>query len=326
MSETDVTTEAQIVDVDDLDVFSNDFFGQKSIDKSSTKDNAEQEPTDEAEVVDTDAQETDVDLEDSATDEVVETPKKKTVQDRIDELVKQREDTKREADLRIEALRKEFEDKIAALQPKAPEVKAAAEPEPTDLNEDGSEKYPLGEFDPAYIRDLTRHTLEVERTRMNEKSKQEQFQLKEQEARQTLTNEWNGKLEAAKADYPDLIEKGKELLNNFSNLNTDYADYLGTVLMQMDKGPDVLYYLSNHPAEAATIINSGAQKATLALGRIEAKFIEADAQKQIAKPKVTNAPPPPPVRARGNNGAYMTAPDTDDLDAFEAQFFKKSRK
>jgi len=324
MSETEVTTEAQAIDTDDLDTFSNDFFGRKSEETSdSTTDNVEQEQVTETEAEDnTEAQTEETDEPEAKSETEEQAPKKKTVQDRIDELVKQREDTKREAQAQLEAMRKEFEEKLAALQPKAPEPKAATEPQPTDLNEDGTEKYPLGEFDPQYIRDLTRHTLETERLQAAQKAEQERVQRQEQEARQALTNEWNGKLEAAKTEYPDLIEKGQELLANFKDLPDAYADYLGTVIMQMDKGPDVLYYLSNHPAEAAQIVNSGAQKATLALGRIEAKFIEADAQKQAAKPIVSKAPPPPPVRARGTNGAFIVAPDTDDLDAFESQFFK----
>jgi len=91
----------------------------------------------------------------------------------------------------------------------------------------------------------------------------------------------------------------------------------------MDKGPDVLYYLSNHPEEANSIVNSGAQKATLALGRIESRFLKSE--QDAPKPKLTKAPAPPPrgAQARGTNGAYIAvAPDTDDLDAFEQEFFK----
>ena len=96
----------------------------------------------------------------------------------------------------------------------------------------------------------------------------------------------------------------------------------------MDKGPDVLYYLASNPEEARQIVNSGAQKATLALGRIEAKFLEVESKKSSAKPKVSKAPTPPPpnARARGANGAFISVqPDTDDLDAFEAAFFDKKK-
>lgn len=128
--------------------------------------------------------------------------------------------------------------------------------------------------------------------------------------------------------YPDFQEKGQALLNGFNHLEPSYAQYLSTVLMSMDKGPDVLYYLSNNPAEATSIVNSGAQKATLALGRIEAKFLEAEAAKVLQKPKTSKAPNPvpPQARTRGSNGAFISvAPDTDDLDAFSQEFFVKKK-
>lgn len=324
MSETQTTTEAVVEPLDDLDAFSTDFFGRKSAESEPASPGAEQDKEDEAEVEDTEAQDTEVDPNEDPEAEYKEAPpKKKTVQDRIDELVKQREDAKREGDARLEALRKEFEDKLAALQPKQPEKKTA-EPTPDDLKEDGTPKYDLGEFDPQYIRDLTRYTLEQERTQAAIKAEEENKARQQAQAQQTLAAEWNERVEVAKTEYPDFMEKGQALLNGFNNLDQGYAQYLSTVLMSMEKGPDVLYYLSNHPEEATKIVNSGAQRATLALGRIEAKFLEADAQKQLAKPKVSNAPAPPPVRARGTNGAFISvAPDTDDLNAFEKEFFKR---
>lgn len=322
MSETNVTTtEGQVVDTDDLDAFSNDFFGRKTDDEPATTGEAEQEPVEAGEVEETEAQ-----TEDDAPqveEEPAAKPVKKTAEDRINELVKQREDAKREGQAALDSLRKEFEEKLAALQPKALVPDASGEPTPADLKEDGTEKYPLGEFDPQYIRDLTRFTLETERNQAAAKAETERKQNEVAQTRQALTNDWNGRVEAAKAEYPDLIEKGQELMQNFNNLPTDYANYLSDVLMQMDKGPDVLYYLSNHPEEAIKIVNSGAQKATLALGRIESRFIEADAQKAQAKPKISKAPEPPAVRARGTNGAFMVSPDTDDLNAFEKSFFSK---
>lgn len=326
MSETDVqSTEAQVVDTDDLDAFSSDFFGQKPAEETPAPEtklaDAEQDDTEAAEVAETDAQEPEVDPEE---DEAPAPPKKKTTQDRIDELVRQREETRREAKAEIEAIRKEFAEKLAGLAPQTPHKPATAEPTPLDTLEDGTEKYALGEFDPQYIRDLTRYTLATERAQAATQAEEARKVTEETQARTALVSDWNQKLETAKTEYPDLVEKGQTLLDGFGDLDPNYAGYLSTVLMSMDKGPDVLYYLSNHPEEAAKLVNSGAQKATLALGRIEAKFLEADAQKLVAKPKISKAPTPPAVQARGTNGAFITvAPDTDNLNDFEAEFFRK---
>lgn len=321
MSETEVTTEAQIDITDDLDAFTNDFFGQKSSEEKpdTTKQVADQDEEDQPSV-DTDAQ-TDEEDEAELQSEVKEPPKKKTVQDRIDEVVRQREDLRRENAAELAKLRQELEDFKKSSTPVKPDV-TASEPTPDALDANGNSVYALGEFDPQYIRDLTRFTLQEERTKVQAEMAEAQKVSVATQEQQILQTQWNGRVETATQEYPDFVEKGQALLNNFNNLDQGYAGYLSNVLMQMDKGTDVLYYLSQHPEEAMTIVNSGAQKATLALGRIEARFLQSE--QNAPKPKITKAPPPPNVRTRGTNGAFISvAPDTDNLDDFEAAFFAK---
>ena len=329
MSETQVATDVVSSVTDDLDAFASEFFGGNKEDTPDANPEAEQETQTEDAEVETEAQSDELTDEDAAEAEVELAKPKSKVQERIDELVRQREETKREADAKIDAMRREFEEKLAALKPAEP-VKAApasAEPDPDSMDADGNPKYALGEFDPQYIRDLTRYTLNQERA-VAAQREAEQRQVQEYQQRVTQLQEgWTTKVESAKERYPDLVEKGQALLGGFANLEPAYSDYLTTVLQSMDFGPDVLYYLSNHPDEAHAIVNSGAQKATLALGRIEAKFVEADAQKKVAKPKISNAPPPPPVSARGTGSSTPSvAHDTDDLEAFEREFFKPRKK
>lgn len=335
-NDTDQTAETNVTE--DLDAFSNELFGQGvqvSHEGQQTEDDTEQEPDEDAsaevqEVVE-EVEETEEQPDPEGEEEYVEEPeqpKKKTVQDRINELVREREEAKREGDRKLEELRKEFEAKLAGLNPKEEAKPAEAnEPTPDDLNDDGTPKYDLGEFDPKYIRDLTRFTLEQERARINSESAKESEQAEQTKAQQEMVQAWNTKVESAVTQYPDFMEKGQQLVNSFSGLDESYGMYLTNLLMSMDKGPEVLYYLSNHPDEASQIVNSGAQRATLALGRIEAKFVET-AQQQTLKPKVSKAPPPPPAqaRARGSNGAFISvSPDTDDLDAFATEFFVKKK-
>ncbi|CAN5950629.1 unnamed protein product [Sphagnum jensenii] len=335
MSEQTANTEAQVDVTDDLDAFAKDFFGQKSAPaaKQEQQEDAKLEQEDQTETEadsSSDVQNTELTDEDEAEAEAElakPAPKKSKVQERIDELVKQREDLKRESERQLELVRKEFEAKLEALKPQQTAKTATDEPSPDALNEDGSPKYALGEFDPTYIRDLTRYTLEQERTQANIRAEQERQMRAQQEQESNLQKSWVEKLETSKQKYPDLIEKAQPLLDGFSSLNPDYANYLATVLKSMEYGPDVLYYLSNNAGEARTIVNSGAQKATLALGRIEAKFAEAEAQKLVAKPKISKAPPPPTASARGTGGSKQSVPpDTDDLDAFESMFFSGKRR
>lgn len=321
MSETEVTTENQEVDIDNLDTFSSEFFGQNKEKPAETKVEVEQEE-EPAEVKETEAQ-TDEEDEAELQEEVKDPPKKKaTVQDRINELVAQREEARREAAAEIAKVRQEFEDFKKSQTPATEQVAEAAEPAPDAVDKDGNPIYALGEFDPQYIRDLTRFTLNQERAKVEAETAESQRQNAANEQQQALQTGWNAKVTEATTEHPDFVEKGQALLNGFNDLPPAYAGYLTNILMSMDKGPDVLYYLSNHPEEAREIVNSGAQKATLALGRIESQFIKGE--QEAPKPKISKAPAPPQERARGTNGAFISvAPDTDDLDSFSAEFFRK---
>lgn len=333
---------------DDLDAFTAEFFGRNSeepeaeastnadtegeaeeVEEGAEPETAEAEQDQEEPGEETESQDQEEEDEEEEQPETPQPKGKPTVQERINELVRQREEAKREGEAKLEALRREFEEKLQALEskgPAKPEPKEAGEPTPDDLNEDGTLKYELGEFDPQYIRDLTKYTLNQERQALEAQAAEQAQQREAEAARVAMVTTWNEKVEEAQTNYPDFMEKGQELLGGFDNLESGYAQYLSELLMSMDKGPDVLYYLANNPNEAKQIVNSGAQKATLALGRIEAKFIEDAARKTLQKPRHSKAPPPPPAqaRARGANGAFVSvAPDTDDLDAFQKEFFAK---
>ena len=156
---------------------------------------------------------------------------------------------------------------------------------------------------------------------------QEEADRQEQEdQRAQLQAEWNDKLVPARERYPDFQEKGQNLVSAFEGIDPNYGEYLTTTLMNMEFGPDVLYYLANNMDEAHKIVQSGVAKATVALGRLEAKFAFANEEKQKARPKVSQAPTPPPA----NRGSAVAKPsieaDTDNLDDFEREFFKKARR
>jgi hypothetical protein len=333
---------------DNLDDFSADFFGQKQAEPepASSEDDAGDDTTetDAQEVEDTEtdtlADEDDSEEEDEGDEggeedssesdaEAKPEPKKKNrFQERIDELVGKEKAAERRAE-ELEAKLAELAAKLPQDEPKpAPKQVEAddTEPKPNDENEDGTAKYPLGEFDPNFIRALTKHTISYEREQALVQQKQELARQAEDKQKAELQSKWQEKLTPAQERYPDFVEKGQQLTDTFSGINEAYGEYLSATLMSMDYGPDVLYYLANNPDEASKIVNSGPNMATVALGRLEAKFADADETKQKARPKVSNAPAPP---GRVNKGSSVSRPsvkpDTDDLDAFETSFFKKKR-
>lgn len=65
------------------------------------------------------------------------------------------------------------------------------------------------------------------------------------------------------------------------------------IVMDLENGPAVAYYLGEHPDEARTISAMSERQAAIAIGRIEAK-LETPAPAPPPKPSVSKAPPPPP--------------------------------
>jgi hypothetical protein len=326
-----------------LDDFSADFFGQKQAEpepaSSEVDESDESTETDAQEVEDTEtdtlADEDDSDEdeggeEDSEESEAKPEPKKKNrFQERIDELVGKEKAAERKAEeleARLNELTAKLKQDEPAPAPKPVEVDET-EPQPDDTDEDGAAKYPLGEFDPRFIKALTKHTLESEREMLRNRDKQEQEQGLRQQQEAERQTAWQEKLTPAQERYPDFQEKGQQLVDTFNGISEEYGEYLSNTLMSMDYGPDVLYYLANNPDEASKIVGSGPNMATVALGRLEARFADADDIKQKARPKVSNAPAPP---GRVNKGSSVSRPsvqpDTDDLDAFETSFFKKGKR
>lgn len=320
-----------------LDDFEAEFFGRNDADPepaSSDEDVEDEDPDNDASTPEEESQEDEDDgLEDEADEheeeEPAPKPKKSRFQERIDELTgKAREAERREKAAldRIEAL----EAKLTKQEPEETKSnnKEVAGPAPDEVNEDGTDKYPLGEFDPNYIRDLTKFTLEQERNALREQEDAERKGRELQEAQEALQASWQEKIVPAQERYPDFREKSEGLLETFSGVEQSYGEYLAATIMDMDFGPDVLYYLANNVDEATKIVNSGPARATRELYHLEAKFAFANEEKEKARPKVSKAPAPPPT----NKGTAVAMPDipddTDNLDDFSRKFFtdKKGRR
>ncbi len=338
---TDTNTDFSVDASDDsnLDDFSADFFSAdkapvKADTEESDNGNATSHETDEADIEDegTETNEADEGDEGDETDETRPVKKKSRFQERIDDLtskLREQERLAKAADERLAAAIAKLESTATKAEDtqntNTPKIEGLIEPTADDTLEDGSPKYPLGEFDPKLLRDLTRFDRAVERAheeKVNAQTKAEQAQA---EKFNTLQVEWNGKVESAKEVYPDYVEKGQDLLNSLQDIPQDYAVYLTTSLMNMDYGPDVFYYLAEHPEEARDIVNSSPEKALTRLGRIEARFETAAQERSGKETKLrnTNAPPPAP-RNKGSNAQAPSVNLADaSLDDFEREFFRK---
>lgn len=333
MSDSDVTIDEQI-NTDDLDAFTDLFNGKTKVEPKEPEAPAEDtgEPADEVEK-EVETPEEDAPEEDPADDTVKDDdeedifrPKKKprTAKERIDELTR----------LRYEAERREA-DALRRLADIERERTPKPEPKPTQAVEDGAPSplamqngepvYPLGEFDPAFIRDLTRFYAQKESEAVNiQRQRQEQANA-QQAAAQKLQGDWDVKLNTVEKELPDLRPTLQTLQTELAGLDPDFGTYLAQTIMGMDDGPKVLYYLANNVDEAQKIIAAGPVNATIALGKLEDKIQRAQAKKteQATSQSRVSTAPKPPVTTRGTGSRAAVADDTDDLDAFEAKFFKR---
>lgn len=325
-----------------LDEFSADFF---SADKAPVKDTPEGSEDEEIASHETDETNTpdpedpednpdEADGDDEEPEEPVKGKKKSRFQERIDDLTAKIREGDRQKDDLANQLREAIARLDKAASPDDTQNKntntqktdrGLVEPTADDILEDGNLKYPLGEFDPKLLRDLTRYDRAIERAHEEEVAAQINAEREQAAKLNTLQTEWNSKVEVAKESYPDYVEKGQALLEVLGDVQPDYAVYLTQNLMSMDYGPDVFYYLSEHPEEARAIVNSSPEKALNRLGRIEARFeLAADERSgKETKLRTTNAPAPAPR----NKGSNAQAPRTNladaPLDDFEREFFRK---
>lgn len=335
------TVDENTVDIENnLEDFEKDFYGKKE-EAPATKDEpeevadeeAEEEVVEESEEVDDLAPEDEEANSDEEEEEEEPQPKKKkhSAQERINELTAKA----RQAEREVEALRREMETLKAVREKEEPEpLRTQLPPEapnPDALDKEGNPIYELGEFDPKYIRDLTKFTIAEETKKANEERAQQEWNEGVAAAQQELAEQWVEKVEKAEESIPTLREDITALTDTFESIDPNYGEYLAMTIMQCDNGPEIMHYFSNNIGEAQKIVAAGPAAATLAIGRLEAMFTkqpstEQDEQKRNNKKKVSNAPTPPEGGARGVHGRQVIRPDTDNLEAFEEIFYPNRKK
>lgn len=326
----------------DLDDFAKEFFSTNPYKKETPKEEIEaaEEPDEDEDLVepeDEDAEQDDLEPEEDEVDEPEPEPKpkKKSVQERINELTAKAKEAERALAAEREALSREradnarrIEDLERKINPPVEVRKPAPQetdgPTPDDKNEDGTDKYPLGQFDPAYTVDLAKYTVKVE-TQAAERFRQERLQQEQiAVAREAQRTKWVEQIHETSEDIPDLVEKITSVTKEFADVDPSYGQYLVDVIQSLDNGTRVLAYLSDNPGEARKIVNSGIASATVALGRLDARVARTKKVEE-APARVTKVKAAPPRTVRGNSGRFHTRGDTDDLDAFADAFFNGGR-
>lgn len=338
MSDSNEPVVVDVTNTDDLNAFEDAFYG-----RAKPQEEVDEVVEDVTDVEDTDAEEDETDTpdgeeegdeaEDEGQDpEPAKKPNRKSAKERISELsAKAREAEaarladKAAADARIAAL----EARLAQI--KEPEAKPAPEPEapkaddrpnPDAVDANGELVYPLGRLDPEFAADTVRWTMKQERAIAEAEAKARQEATEAQAAEQALLSQWEVKLEATEQEVPELRTKIAALETHFVTMEPEQGIFLTETIMGLDRGPEVLLYLADNIGEAEAIVAASPRAALLALGRIEARL---PGKEEKATAKVTNAPNPPSNTPRGNGASRKVPLDTDDLEAFEREFYKRRR-
>lgn len=339
----DQTVEPTVDIDDDLDKFSEQLFNRKYGKEEKVEEVKEEEVEDSEEV---ESLETEEETPEEEVEEEAETPeeeeepepkpkKKKSAQERFDELTAEKYEERRAREAverELASLRREMETLKAGREKEEPtplrEGLPENAPKPDAKDKDGNPIYELGEFDPLYIRDLTKFTIDEETKAADARRAQEQWEAGVKAAQEELANAWVDKVAEAEESIPTIRDDITRLTGVFENIEPNYGEYLAMTIMQCDAGPEIMSYFSNNIGEAQKLVAAGPAAATLAIGRLEAQFAKQSSTEQVEQKSnktVTKAPTPPEERTKGTHGRQGIRGDTPDLDAFSDMFFQKRK-
>lgn len=253
------------------------------------------------------------------SDEDAPPPKKgkPTAHDRIRQLARKRRQT--EAELAAErAERLKLEAQIESLKKKGltPESSDVTldddkEPDPTD-----EKKYPYGELDKNFIRDLSRYEARKEHRALE--AKQAEERKREAAAREAQDFAERGKafVEAGSRKYDDFDEVVIEGIRNQEfPVSRDLAVL---ILSNQEVGPDVAYHLASHVDEAQKVFRQSPLEQAAYFGRLAERFSATSGAAASHAVKTTKAPPPPDTRVKGAGSKTGFSPKTATFEEFEA--------
>ncbi len=228
-----------------------------------------------------------------------EKQRKNSVQDRIDELTREKKEleelaeTEYEARLQSQRRISELESQLKSIQPEVKKPEPKPRPDRSKYTDpDQSENDLLAWNRERAIEDFR-----------GEEQKKEQERI-QQEANAALVQH----TEAAKQAFPD-FQRVIEEADKTVVIPDRIKPLLNAVAVESDYGVHVLYHLAKNPEEAQTIFKMKPAAALLALGRIEQKYMASppvDEPAKTPKPNVSKAPAPVVTLNGGGEGAVVT--------------------
>lgn len=207
--------------------------------------------------------------------------------------------------------------RIAAIEAKFTPEKAAEAAEEVPPN---PEDYEFGALDQKYIDDAIDYRTKVGVREALGSVEQRFQQQREQQAVQA-------EQQAAIDDAKTIVAKGAAKFDDFEEvvwergLREEYKLDKPTFDALRDPetvhADEIIYALASDPAEAARV---AAMSPTQQTRYVLAKDAEIAGK---ATTRTTKAPPPPGQQVRGQSGRFTTPGDTESLEDFEKEFYKK---
>jgi hypothetical protein len=227
----------------------------------------------------------------------------KRVQDRIDELTREKYDRAREA----EYWRNIAQHVQQAQQPKSePQaVESLRLPTLEEFDYDTAKFYAAME---SYVEHKAGQVVETRLSR-------EDAQRKEIEQLKTFASRSQ---EFAKAN-PDYVEKVMRAPTLPISVEVQ------SVLRGLDDGPEIAYHLATHAEDAYRLMDMPTPLAMLEVGRIQGRLM---AIKEAARrpPPVSKAPPPPPILESAESSSPKAPEDMSDAEWYRAEKRKQNLK
>ena len=237
-------------------------------------------------------------------EKVTEEPKPK-VKMRFDEVTKQRDLAKQEAEqARI---------KMQELEQELKAIKSQAAPKQEQSRD---EKPRPDQFIDAFEYAEALADWSAENAVM--RARQEDVEKKIQAERAIVIETWNKKLEATKAELPDFDDM-------VASSDVVVSDQVRDAILESDVGPRILYHLAENQELAEKISKSSLITALREIGKLEARFEKTEPKEVKTVAQKSKAPAPiSPIKAGSSDQVIVT--DTDKMTFAQYKAMRQAKR
>ena len=267
---------------------------------AKAEDDVKPAAADEAKTVEDESADLEKDGEPESTSASDEPKKAKGVQKRLDELTKQREEAKREAEME----RAEKNRILALLE----ERKAAPAPENQPAKPNRSEY----DSDDAYADAQITYAGEYAAWKVKAEFAAQQKEMQEKQQRDYIESE-NRKIHTR---YAERAEKAKEKYSDYQSVaespDVHISIPMAHAIAHSEQGPEIAYFLGKNPTEAERIAKLSPPVQLMELGLILGKLNKPPEAKPVS------AAPAPIKPIKGSGDTAQKSPDEMSMEEYAA--------